>query len=151
MRRDFFLPYVKYILSVTEPYTYTPEEGEVYIENPSDDTKASFLADRFSSEYGWRISQIVAQTKLGVFEATCEAAEEWLRGLPSGVHIDYWNEECERIAKGWLEEDKKDWRGKDLVELFWKMSGKAVAIMLRHNQEQDALEKALGNPFSRIF
>lgn len=115
--------YVDYVLSVTEPFEYDKEEGETYIENPTEYDKAKFIHNRFLSEYEWRARQLIRIH--GYRHAYTMAAEEWARGLPSGIHISFWDEECAKLGKEWRNYRIADADADD-VEVYWKGIGEAI-------------------------
>jgi hypothetical protein len=78
----------------------------------SDKDKLQFLAETFKSEYGWAIA------RYGV----TGAMKEWLSGLPSSIHVPFYNHDILEKAEQWGMIDKNatdDQQYEFLEEWFW--------------------------------
>lgn len=75
-------------------YDYILEniDASGYDKNPvTPQEKLQFLRDTFRAEYGWHIK------RMGEFRAMTE----WLQGVPSSIHIDFWNCDIVVLSKKW--------------------------------------------------
>lgn len=74
-----------YILDCIDASGYREDEPET----PED--KLKFLKDTFYVEYGWNVERI----------GECNAVREWLQGLPSAIHIAFYNGDILKLAEEW--------------------------------------------------
>lgn len=90
-------------------------DSDCYREEPATTTaeKIAFLHEIFMAEYGWAVERY----------GRSRALKEWLQGLPSAVHIAFYNGDILDLAKEWgsLPEDASEAKEQAILENYWRL------------------------------
>jgi len=96
--------------------------------------KIQFLKDCFNSEYGWAIPRMGEQ----------KAIHEWLQGLPSAVHIAFYNSDILKLAILWgsLPENATEKQEDKILDNYWNfMANKIGQLFHGYHVPKDVPEK----------
>ncbi|QHJ84490.1 MAG: hypothetical protein [Caudoviricetes sp.] len=94
---------------------------EGVLEDSDNGTKIKELFDAFYNEYDWQVKRIGLQN----------AISEWLRGLPSVIDVDYYNDEILKLAIHWgmiTERSKEETKDKAL-DMYWNVLAYGLIVL----------------------
>ena len=90
-------------------------DSDCYREEPVTTTaeKIAFLHETFMAEYGWAVDRYGRNGAL----------REWLQGLPSAVHIAFYNGDILDLAKTWgrLRDDATEREEQKILDNYWNL------------------------------